>query len=107
MYFCFWTIDTPWRTKEPSRGRQRLIASSRHNERGLVFAGCPDCSGVTADLERLRLVGGSKSSLQLVLVTPHMAGADAPPSPRVVTPWSPSSPPDRGSIRYLWADTRK
>lgn len=33
-------------------------------------------NGVTPDLERLRLVGGSKSVLQLVLVTPHTAGVE-------------------------------
>lgn len=31
---------------------------------------------ITPDLERLRLVGGSKSVLQLVLVTPHTAGVE-------------------------------
>lgn len=61
---------------------------------------------VTPDLERLRPVGGSKSSLQLVLVTPQTPGVELP-ALRVITAWLPSSPPDRGSIRYLWADVRK
>lgn len=37
---------------------------------------CYDSNSVTPDLERLRLVGGSKSSLQLVLVTPQTAGVE-------------------------------
>lgn len=64
------------------------------------FYGKVTGKGVTPDLERLRPVGGSKSSLQLVLVTPQTPGVELP-ALRVITAWWPSSPPDRGSIRYL------
>lgn len=64
------------------------------------FYGKVTGKGVTPDLERLRPVGGSKSSLQLVLVTPQTPGVELP-ALRVITAWLPSSPPDRGSIRYL------
>lgn len=79
----------PWRREDTS--------CQHHCAR---VTGCVGGNGVTPDLERLRPVGGSKSSLQLVLVTPQTAGVELVEL-KVITAWSPSSLADRGSIRYL------